>query len=69
MMMMICFCLLVSRRTAMVLNNEATILIKNLYLFKNYSARKFIKEFPEKSWKLSTLNYFIIIIYLHNMQK
>jgi len=32
----ICFCLLVSRRTVMVSNNEDKILIKNLYLFKNY---------------------------------
>jgi len=23
-----------------------------------YSARKLIKEFPEKDWKLKTLNYF-----------
>jgi len=55
----ICFCLLVSRRTAMVLNNEAKMLIKNLYLFKNYSARKLTKEFPENGWKLRTLNYFL----------
>jgi len=40
----------------MVLNNEAKILIKNLYPFKNYSARKLIKKFPEKGWKLKTLN-------------
>jgi len=43
----------------MVLNNEDKILIKNLYLFKNYGARKLIKEFPEKGWKLRTLNYFL----------
>jgi len=29
----------------MVLNNEDKTLIKNLYLFKNYSSRKLIKEF------------------------
>jgi len=34
-------------------------LIKNLYLFNKYSARKLIKEFPEKGWKLRTLNYFL----------
>jgi len=43
----------------MVLNNEDKVLIKNLYLFKNYSARKLIKEFPEKCWKLRTLSYFL----------
>jgi len=41
-----------------VLNDKAKILIRNLYLFKNYSARKFIRKFPEKDWKLRTLNYF-----------
>jgi len=41
-----------------VFNNEAKILIKNLYLFKNYSARKLIKKFPEKVWELRAFNYF-----------
>jgi len=38
----------------MVLNNKDKILIKNVYLFKIYSARKLIKEFPEKvgNWEL-----------------
>jgi len=35
----------------MVLKNEDKILIKNFYLFKNYSAKKLIREFPE--------NYFL----------
>jgi len=43
----------------MVLNNEDKIFIKNLYLFKNYGAKKLIKDFPEKNWKLRTLNYFL----------
>jgi len=43
----------------MVLNNEDKILMKNLYLFKNYSAKKLIKKFPEKGWKLRTLDYFL----------
>jgi len=38
----VCFSLLVNK------NNEAKILIKNLYLFKNYIARKLVKEFPER---------------------
>jgi len=42
------------------LNNEDKILIKNLYLFKNYGAKKLIKEFPEKDWKRRTLNYFLL---------
>jgi len=27
-----------------------------MYLFKNYDAKKLIKELPEKDWKLKTLN-------------
>jgi len=42
-----------------VLNNEDKILIKNLYLFKNYSVRKLIKELLENGWKQRTLNYFL----------
>jgi len=38
----------------MILNNEDKILIKNLYLFRNYGARKLIKELPENDWKLRT---------------
>jgi len=34
----------------MDLNNQDKILIKNLYLFKNYGAMKLIKEFIEKDW-------------------
>jgi len=62
----ICFCLLFSRRTAMVYN-EAKILIKNLYLFKNYSATKLITEFPEKSWKQNFKLFFeeVAWIWLH----
>jgi len=41
-----------------VLNNEDKILIQDLCLFKKYSARKLIKEFPEKGWKLRTSDYF-----------
>jgi len=35
----------------MVFSNEDKILIKNLLESKGYSARKFIKEFPDKNWK------------------
>jgi len=40
----------------MVLNDEDKILIKNVYPFKNYSARMLIKKIPEKGWKMRTLN-------------
>jgi len=35
------------------------ILIKNLYVYKGYSARRLIDDFPEKGWKLRSLNYLL----------
>jgi len=43
----------------MTLTEEDRILIKNLYLLKGYGAKRLIKEFPTKSWKQRTLNYFL----------
>jgi len=40
----------------MVLNYAKKILIKSLYLFKNYGAKTAIKEFSEKDRKLRTLS-------------
>jgi len=55
----ICFCLLVSRQTPMVLNNGDKILIKNLCLFKNYGARKLLKEFLKRvgNWELYIISW------------
>ena len=39
--------------------SEDKILIKNLYVYKGYSARYLISEFPEKGWKLKSLNYLL----------
>ena len=40
----------------MVLSEENRILIKNLYYFKGYGAKRLISEFPAKGWKKTTVN-------------
>ena len=42
----------------MVLNEEDHILIKNVYYFKGYGAKRLISEFPAKGWKKTTVNDF-----------
>ena len=43
----------------MVFSEEDKILIKNLYVYKEYSARQLISKFPEKGWKLKSSNYLL----------
>ena len=43
----------------MVLSEEDCILIKILYYFKGYGAKKLISEFPAKRWKKTTVNDFL----------
>ena len=43
----------------MVFSKEDRILIQNLYEFKGYGAKRLIKEFPQKGWKLRSLNYLL----------
>jgi len=43
----------------MVFSEEDKIFIKNLYVYKGYSARQLIGEFLEKGWKLRSLNYLL----------
>ena len=43
----------------MVLSEEDRILIKNLYYFKCYGAKRLISEFPAKDWKKTTVNDFL----------
>ena len=43
----------------MVLSEEDRILIKNLYYFKGYGAKRLISEFPAKGWKKTTVNDFL----------
>jgi len=45
----------------MGLCEEDHILIKSLYEFKGYGAKRLMKEFPTKGWKKSTLNVFLNI--------
>jgi len=39
-----------------VFSEEDRILINNLYELKGYGAKRLIKEFPNKGWKLRALN-------------
>jgi len=41
----------------MVIGKEANILIKNLWKSKGYSARRFIKDCPDKNWNRTKLDY------------
>ena len=43
----------------MVLSEKDCILIKNLYYFKGYGAKRLIGEFPAKGWKKITVNDFL----------
>ena len=43
----------------MVLNEENRILIKNLYYFKSYGAKRLVSEFLAKGWKKTTVNDFL----------
>jgi len=43
----------------MPISAEDKALIKNLYQFKGYGARKLITEFPEKNWNRGGLNTLI----------
>jgi hypothetical protein len=43
----------------MVFSKEDRILIQNLYEFNGYGAKRLIKEFPQKVWKLHGLNYLL----------
>ena len=43
----------------MVLSEEDRILIKNLYYFKGYGAKRLTSEFPAKGWKKTIVNDFL----------
>ena len=43
----------------MVLSEEDRILIKKLYYFKGYDAKRLISEFPAQGWKKTTVNDFL----------
>ena len=40
----------------MKISQEDVILIKNLYLSKQYCARRVLNELPDKGWKLGSIN-------------
>ena len=40
----------------MKISQEDVILIKNLYLSKQYGARTLVSELPDKSWKLGSID-------------
>jgi len=41
----------------MKIADEDAVLIKNLYLSKGWGARKLLNEFPDKGWKLGSIDY------------
>ena len=43
----------------MVLSEEDRILIKNLYYFKGYGAKRLISEFLANGWKKTNVNDFL----------
>jgi len=43
----------------MVFSEEDKILIKSLYVYKEYFARQLVGDFPQKNWKLRSLNYLL----------
>ena len=43
----------------MVLSEEDRILLKNLYYFKDYGAKRLTSEFPAKDWMKTTVNDFL----------
>ena len=42
-----------------MLSEEDRILIKNLYYFKGYGAKRLTSGFPTKNWKKTTVNDFL----------
>ena len=40
----------------MKISQELAILIKNLYLSKQYGARRVLSELPDNSWKLGSID-------------
>ena len=43
----------------MKISQEDAILIKNLYLSKGYGARRLLTEFPDKGWKLGSIDHLL----------
>jgi len=39
--------------------DEDAVLIKNLYLSKDWGAGKLLNKFPDKGWKLGSIDYFL----------
>jgi len=51
------FAVIYSGLLIIVISKQDKILIKNLWKSKGYSARRFIKEFPDKNWFRMGLDY------------
>jgi len=43
----------------MKIADEDAVLIKNLYLSKSWGARQLLNEFPDKDWKLGSIDYLL----------
>ena len=45
-----------------MLSEEDRILIKNMYYFKGYGAKRPVREFLAKGWKKTTVNDFLKLL-------
>jgi len=45
----------------MAFNEQNRIVIQYLCQSQNYSAKRFLKEFPDKGWKLGGLRYWVAV--------
>jgi len=43
----------------MKIADEDAVLIKNLYLSKGWGARNLLNEFPDKDWKLGSIDFLL----------
>jgi len=47
------------RKFIMLNSKEDWILTHNLHVLKSYSTKKLINEFPQKGWRLCSVNYLL----------
>jgi len=43
----------------MKIADEDAVLIKNLYLSKGWGAQKLLNKFPDKGWKLESIDFLL----------
>jgi len=43
----------------MQIADEDAVLVKNLYMSKGWGAQKLLNKFPDKGWKLGSIDYLL----------